>query len=118
MTILIDLLKVNVAFYEFLSKGIPEDEHDADSYIEKINAFLDKRENILSNVTVPETEEEIRIAKTIIDYHKKIDTILHENSLMLKKEIRLLNQKKVQNKSYDNPYNQAYNDGIFFDRKK
>lgn len=118
MTVLIELLKLNVALFEFVSKGYPEEEQDQENFTVKLFAFLDKREKMLVDVSEPKTEEEQRIALTIIDYQKKIDQILNQNKLVLQKEIKSLKQKKVQNRGYESPFDNPYNDGIFFDKKK
>ncbi|WP_102344874.1 hypothetical protein [Bacillus sp. Marseille-P3661] len=117
MDILVELLKINVEFYEFLNKGFPEDEN-RDEQIDKIFTFLNKRSQVLPKLTQPITEDEQRLVATILDYHNKIEEILNKNKMLLKKEIIVLNQKKVQSKGYNNPYELYPTDGVFLDKRK
>src|SRR5690606_3259969 len=96
----------------------PVNQEARDEVIEKITGLLDEREELISSVKPPFTEEERTLGAKIVQMNQFIDGKLD----VIKKEIQqdIANQKKrkASTTKYINPYQSAPADGMFFDKKK
>lgn len=96
----------------------PVNQEARDEVIEKITGLLDEREELISSVKPPFTEEEHKLGAEIVRMNQFIDGKLD----VIKKEIQqdIANQKKrkASTTKYINPYQSAPADGMFFDKKK
>lgn len=110
------LYRITKELHGILSEPVPQEKRD--EVIEKITGLLDEREQLISKVKPPFTEEEGKFGAEIVQMNVFIDSKL----VCLKKEIELdiANQKKrkVTTTKYVNPYQSAPSDGMFFDKKK
>ncbi|MBU8908699.1 flagellar protein [Desertibacillus haloalkaliphilus] len=108
---------VSKQFYDHLQQPFP-DEEARESYIEKVDDFLDKREELMKELPGDYTEAEKKLGAEIIKLNKRINTRLAQLKQQIQTDINGLKQKKKTGMKYENPYDGPTADGVFFDKKK
>ncbi|WP_449537798.1 flagellar protein FliT [Ferdinandcohnia sp. Marseille-Q9671] len=116
MNPVITLYRITKELHSLVIEIIQQEQRD--EAIEKITSLIDEREQLISEVNPPYTEEERKLGTEIVKMNQFIDGKLE----LLKNEIQLdiTNQKKRKQSTtkYINPYNAGPADGMFFDKKK
>ncbi|AOM81932.1 hypothetical protein [Salisediminibacterium beveridgei] len=117
MNALMELFSITKKLYDHVEKPLPHgDERDA--YLEEIAALLKRREELISNVEAPQTEQEKRIARTLLDFNEKLTRRLTVIQGEIGQDLNRIKQKKSTGRHYENPYSGRTSDGVFFDSKK
>ncbi|MBP0726724.1 hypothetical protein J5Y03_16320 [Bacillus sp. RG28] len=98
-------------------KILPQQD-ERDKYIETIQSLLDEREELITHLQVPVTEEEKLIGKEIMELNHGIEPALHKLRELIKIDINGLMGKKKVHTQYINPYKSLNNVSAFFDKKE
>ncbi|MFS0821634.1 flagellar protein FliT [Bacillus sp. 1P02SD] len=116
MNPVVELYRITKELHSLLTQPVEQEKRD--ELIESITKFLDEREQLMSDVKPPYTEEQRKLGAEIVQMNVFIDGKLDT----LKKEIQqdIANQKtrKTSTTKYINPYQSAPADGMFFDKRK
>ncbi len=91
---------------------------DRDDLVDKVDKLLASRDGLIMEIVPPYTEEEKATGKKLIEVEKKLNQLLTEMKLSIKKDLTELQAKKQGNQKYINPYNNLMTDGVFYDKRK
>ncbi|HEX5564808.1 MAG TPA: hypothetical protein VFX34_07600 [Sporosarcina sp.] len=94
-----------------------EEEH-RDAVIDDINALLDERDALQTEIAAPFTPEEEELGKQLVALEKQVAAALASYSKMIRSDITAAQSKKEHVKSYVNPYGKVARDGTFYDTKQ
>ncbi|HLR65149.1 MAG TPA: hypothetical protein VK075_06960 [Pseudogracilibacillus sp.] len=87
--------------------------------IEQVNELIDQRQKEVEQLAPPYTEEEMKLGQKTIQFDKVINeklTVLFKN---IQDDMKEVQQRKVQTKSYINPYGKLKTtDGMYLDSKQ
>jgi flagellar protein FliT len=90
---------------------------DRDEKIRLISELIDKREKEISGLSAPYTAEEMELGKLLVDLNKKLETFLSREKLLIQKDMKDLQTKKISNQKYSNPYEGFSTGGVFYDKR-
>ena len=91
---------------------------ERDERIDKITKLLDRREESLSQIKPPFTDEELQLGRQSMLLNQQVDRLLVLQKQEIQRDIKELNQKKKTSNKYTNPYENLATDGMFYDKKK
>lgn len=91
---------------------------DRDERIDRIMQLLDQREELLSQIQPPFSDEEIQLGRQSMILNQHLDQLLLLQKQEIQRDIKELNQKKKTSNKYTNPYENLSTDGMFYDKKK
>lgn len=117
MNPLMELFSITKKLYDHVESPLPEGE-ERDAYLETIADLLNRREELISQVEPPRTEQEERIARTLLDFNEKLTKRLAFIQGKIGQDLNRIKQRKTTGKQYENPYSGRTTDGVFFDSKK
>ena len=90
------------SFYELTVQMIEllenRGEQDRDSKIEKIEMMLDKREALMVDIKPPFSSKDDQLGKSIIELNKNLERLIAAEKVLIQKDIKELNMKKLKNK--------------------
>src|SRR5699024_3133662 len=87
--------------------------------IGQINELVEKRGELMNQVTPPFTDEEKRIGQEVVALNKQIQAKMNDIFTELKQEMKQINKQKKSTQTYENPYEAMQTvDGMFLDQKK
>jgi flagellar protein FliT len=92
-------------------------EMDRDEKIRLITEVIEMREKEISDLSAPYTAEEMKLGKQVVDLNKKLETFLSREKLLIQKDMKALQTKKVSNQKYSNPYEGFSMGGVFYDKR-
>ncbi|RXJ02270.1 hypothetical protein DS745_07730 [Anaerobacillus alkaliphilus] len=115
LEILSKIDRINQDLLVLLKKPLKEDDEE---YVGSVEQLLNVREHLIQKVTGAQTTAEKELGQKIIDDNNKVNELFKAKTLELKVKINQFNQKKKNNVTYDNLYEQMSVDGIFIDKKK
>ena len=114
---LTELFSVTKKLYDHVQEPLPKGD-ERDRYIEIIAELLQRREELIPQVGPPKSDQEERIARTLLDYNRKLTERLTIVMREVGQDLNQIRKKKSTGKQYENPYNNRTQDGVFFDSKK
>jgi flagellar protein FliT len=117
MSVVNQIYDVTSRLYSLLKDG-KFTEGSRDDVIEKVELILNERQELLSNLKGPFSEEEKLIGQKIIDLNRVIDEKLPQLKAEVQKDMNKVKKQKSSNEKYTNPYKNVSFDGMFFDKKK
>lgn len=117
MNTLMELFSITKKLYDHVQTPLPQGD-DRDAYLEEISELLKRRQELISDVGAPQTEQEKRIARTLIDFNEKLTRRLTVIQGEIGQDLNRIKQKKSTGRQYENPYSGRTSDGVFFDSKK
>ncbi|UJL45338.1 flagellar protein FliT [Virgibacillus sp. NKC19-16] len=89
------------------------------SVIEKVNELIEKRGQLMVDLTEPYTEEEKRLGQQLVPLNEGIQASMNQLFNHLKAEMKQVKKQKKSNRTYTNPYESVQAmDGMFMDSKK
>ena len=91
---------------------------ERDDRIDQITQLLDRREEVLSQIQPPFSDEELQLGRQSILLNQQVDQLLLLQKQEIQRDIKELNQKKKSSNKYTNPYENLATDGMFYDKKK
>ncbi|MDE3840136.1 flagellar protein FliT [Bacillus methanolicus] len=95
-----------------------ESSADRDEKIAKTTELLEKRQQLMSEMIPPFSNEEKEIGAAAITLNKKLNDLLYKEKILIQKDIKELSRKKESTNKYENPYNSLLIDGMFYDKRK
>ncbi|MCC3356950.1 flagellar protein FliT [Bacillus sp. REN16] len=116
MNPLVELYRITKELHGLLSEPVQQEKRDA--LIEAINRFLDEREQLISDIKPPYTEEEQKLGTEVVQMNVFIDDKLESLKNDIQQDIANQKKRKTSTTKYINPYQSAPADGMFFDKKK
>jgi len=116
MNIFVQLHSITKKLAEHL-KVLPQQD-ERDKYIETLQRFLDEREELITHLQVPVTEEDKLIGKQIMELNQGVEPAMHKLRDLIKIDITGLMGKKKVHTQYINPYKSLNNVSAFFDKKE
>lgn len=94
-------------------------ELEREQLIEQVNELIDQRQKEVDQLAPPYTEDEMKLGQKTIQIDKVINeklTVLFKN---IQEDMKEVQQRKVQTKSYINPYGKLKTtDGMYLDSKQ
>lgn len=94
------------------------DEQRREEVIQTIDHHLERREQLLPQITAPFTDEEVAEKETLIVLEREMNQALQSFREKLKEELFTMKAKKGTVKNYVNPYNKVARDGTYYDTKQ
>lgn len=94
------------------------DENNRDDVIQKVEDFLEQREQLLESIKGPYSDEDQILGEQLVLLGKQLDVLLMNVKQEIQKDINKHNQKKKSVNQYANPYATLQNDGYFYDKRK
>ncbi|WP_144478035.1 flagellar protein FliT [Cytobacillus oceanisediminis] len=91
---------------------------ELDEKISKVEEFLDRRDELVKEISPPYTLEESELGKQIIQLNARLEQLLKAEKGSIQKDIKNLQAKKQSNTKYVNPYQSLSTDGMFYDKRK
>lgn len=99
-------------------QGSDKENTDRNQVIEKVQAHIARRDELLAEIKEPYTNEEMKIGKQIVILNEEIKKRMNHLFQEIKKDMKQVRQRKEQNYSYINPYGKVSTmDGLYMDRK-
>lgn len=93
-------------------------ESERDEVIEKIEALLEKREELQTKISEPFTEEEKVFGTQLAQQEQQVLQQLASYTKQIRADIAQSQSKKTHMTNYINPYSRVARDGTFYDTKK
>lgn len=94
------------------------DENHREEVIQTINHHLERREQLLSEIKAPFTDEEQSEKKRFVQLEREMTEVLEQFYQKLKEELFTMKAKKGTVKNYVNPYDKVARDGTYYDTKQ
>jgi flagellar protein FliT len=117
MSLVQQIYEVTSKLYELLQIVITDQNH-RDKVINEVENLLEIRQQLLSDLKGPFSEEEKELGQQIIEFNKVIDEKLDQLKLDVQTDMNKVKKQKTSNEKYVNPYKNVSFDGMFFDKKK
>ncbi|OJH18147.1 hypothetical protein BLX88_14820 [Bacillus obstructivus] len=92
--------------------------HDRDTRIQKVEDFLEKREQLLDSIKPPFSDEDKLLGERLVLLGKKFEVLLINLKLEIQRDMNGLNKQKKSMNQYINPYANFQSDGFFYDKRK
>ncbi|NYV66217.1 flagellar protein FliT [Bacillus sp. Gen3] len=92
--------------------------HDRKTRIQKVEDFLEKREQLLGLIKPPFSDEDQLLGERLVVLGKKFDVLLMNLKLEIQRDMNGLNKQKKSMNQYTNPYANLQSDGFFYDKRK
>lgn len=116
MTALSDMLRLTKQLHQLFSEN--NSVADRDQLIQSVHALLDQRATVMPNIQPPETPDEQRQMKVLMDLDEQIKQDMNNFLQTVKQGIHSNKLQRKSNHSYTNPYQHIQvADGQFVDRK-
>ncbi|MFJ7745112.1 flagellar protein FliT [Peribacillus sp. NPDC097295] len=90
---------------------------ERDDRITRITELLERREEFLSHIKPPFSDEELQLGRQSMLLNQQVDQLLVLQKQEIQRDIKELNQKKKSSNKYTNPYENLATDGMFYDKK-
>lgn len=113
-----ELYMTTRALYDHLQDDLPGQDDARDTYIARVNELLDEREQMMSSLLIPASDNEKKVGQEILRLNETIQSKLKTRQQRIQTDINTLSKKKKTGKQYENPYGGPTPDGVFFDSKK
>ncbi|MCM3162329.1 flagellar protein FliT [Metabacillus litoralis] len=110
------LYEVSAELLSLLEKGATSEERD--EFIHQIEAYLEDREKLIKATQPPYTTEQKTIGMQLIEVNKKIDQKLTIFKNEIQSDLRKLQNNKVSQEKYHDPYQTDTISGLFYDKRK
>ncbi|WP_106496672.1 flagellar protein FliT [Lentibacillus sp. Marseille-P4043] len=111
------LFQVTLELEEILSRDISAKNREA--IIVDVNRLIEKRGDLLQELTPPFTDEENQIGEKLVTMNNTIQENMTSLFADLKQEMKQVKKQKRSNKTYTNPYKNVQTiDGMFMDKKE
>ena len=94
-----------------------QDKLDRDVRIDKIQTFLDKREELIKSIQPPFSNQDQEIGSHILKLNQEVDKLLQIQKLEILQDLKQLHIQKETNQKYTNPYESLSIDGVFYDKR-
>lgn len=96
-----------------------EQQLEREQLIEQVNELIDQRQTEVEHLAPPYTEEEMKLGQKTIQFDKVINEKLTVLFKDIQDDIKEVQQRKSQTKSYINPYGKLKTtDGMYLDSKQ
>lgn len=105
--------KVTEKLFQLVSRPLA----DRDQTVAAIEALLKEREELLSGLKAPFTEEEQQLGWEMVKRNKIIDAGLKKLKEEIQRDMQGLTKKRDSVDKYVNPYASMQLDGVFYDKK-
>jgi len=109
-------------YYELTAEVIKlfEDEQndDRDSKISKLQDKLQKREDLMKEISPPFSDGEQILGKQILKLNDRLLQLLNKEKVTIQQDITNVKKRKKVHTGYINPYGSLQTDGYFYDKKK
>lgn len=92
--------------------------HDRDTRIQKVEDFLEKREQLFESIKPPFSDDDQLLGERLVLLGKKFDVLLMNLKLEIQRDMNGLNKQKKSMNQYTNPYANLQSDGFFYDKRK
>jgi len=116
MNIFVQLHSITKQLAEHL-KVLPQQD-EREEYIETLQHFLAKRDELIEHLKVPVTEQDKLIGKEIMEMNSGIEPAMCKLRDLIKIDLNGLNSQKKVHTKYINPYKSLNNVSAFFDKKE
>ncbi|GBF10554.1 hypothetical protein [Tepidibacillus sp. HK-1] len=116
MSLVKQLYEVANQFYQYLL--IQPQKEQRDAYIEQINQFLDRREELISKLPKVLDDEEKILGGKIIQLNHSIDELLKKRYDEIEADLKQIRQQKMVQQKYAQTVVSVSFDGMFFDKRK
>jgi len=92
---------------------------EREQLIEQVNELIDQRQKEVDQLAPPYTEEETKLGQKTIQFDEAINEELSVLFKNIQADMKEVQQRKAQNKSYINPYGKLKTtDGMYLDSKQ
>ncbi|MDQ0218398.1 flagellar protein FliT [Peribacillus cavernae] len=91
---------------------------ERDERVRIVEKLLSQRENLLSTMQPPFSDEEKEFGRQLIELNQKVTILLNREKIDIQKDIKQLSAKKTSTAKYMNSYQALSNDGMFYDKRK
>lgn len=113
-----EMLKWTKRFLDHVQAPLPRGEEERDSYFAEIDRFLTKRAELIDKLGPPETEQDRRIGQTVVTMNNQVNERLAALQKEIGQDLSAIRKRRQTGKSYESPYSNRTQDGVFFDSKK
>ncbi|QFT90638.1 Flagellar protein FliT [Bacillus sp. THAF10] len=117
MGVVKNLEKVTIHLLTLLERPLPSEDEKRESFIEEIDKVLELRDQLISTLSPPFSEEEMMIGKKIALASQSIPSKLEAYQKQLKKEWGQVQQSRKSVRAYGKPYNAPTADGMYYDKR-
>lgn len=90
---------------------------DRDLFVDKVLSMIEERQNLVNQMKPPYSDEERVLGEEISSLDKEINQKLNNVLKAIKSDIGGLKKRKMTQSRYENPYESAYSDGTFLDKR-
>ncbi|KYD19320.1 flagellar protein FliT [Caldibacillus debilis] len=101
-------------FVAYLEKNGKE---DRDEKIDRINRFLEEREELLKRISPPFSDGDKALAEKIRALNERLNDLLEREKAAIREQLDQIRRQKEYRKKYRNPYRARYAGGVFYDKK-
>ena len=115
MAIINEIYKVTLNLYNHLQRPISK--NNRSDYINRIEELLEQREELITRFNGEVTDSDKKIGNEIVKYNTFINARIENIYKEIGKDLTHIKQNKKTKKKYENPYNLATADSVFFDKK-
>ncbi len=115
MSVVQEIFNITRKLFLILQKELNKD--DREHRITEINLLLEQREQLISILKGPYSEEEQKLGNEMIKYNAKIELELNKIKSELQQDLRKIKQGKITSKRYSNAYQFVNIDGSFIDKR-
>lgn len=110
------LYEVSAELLSLLEKGATSEERD--EFIHQIEAYLEDRERIIKTIQPPYTTKQKTVGMELIEVNNKIEHQLAILKNDIQSDLRKLQNNKVSQEKYHDPYQTDTISGLFYDKRK
>ncbi|MCM3238353.1 flagellar protein FliT [Heyndrickxia oleronia] len=93
-------------------------QNNRDEAITLINDLLNKREQTLSKIQPPFSDEEKHFGAKLVQMEKTLKQLLEKEKQSIQGNMAQLSKTKTSMNKYINPYQNMQTDGYFYDKRK
>lgn len=108
---------ITASIYQLLYEQ--DKEMEREQLIEKVNELIDQRQKEVDQLAPPYSDAEMKLGQKTIQFDEAINKKMSALFKNIQQDIKEVQQRKVQNKSYINPYGKLKTtDGMYLDSKQ
>lgn len=108
---------ITASIYQLL--GNQAQQLEREQLIKQVNELIDQRQAELEQLAPPYTDEEVKLGQKTIQFDEAINVKLSTLFKSIQADMEEVQQRKVQTKSYINPYGKLKTtDGMYLDSKQ